>query len=593
MSRGSSQAVAESISIARLPSGVRLFAWVRLRSWLASLRQLLAAPAKLFVLILVWPALLGGLYLLADRGIRFVYDASGLGPFVMERLWFLFLFVSMALLGVSQLASAYSTLVLAQETRCWMTLPVSARSLCRAKWVESSFYSAWAVAVLVLPLCLAYLNVLKRPPWFLGYVAGVLLLPWIGIVTSLSTTILLLWLRWVGCLVIRREAIPVAFVLAAAGIFWMLGERYSESSHDVWFLALQDLLPRMQVATSKWLPSSWVAIALDAGLDGRWIEGGLYACLLWTSALGCWRLLDYLSAAILFPVLRQHAQPLYVTSPQGRIPARSADNTDRAAGSATAGSTVERAIPAAFSTTWWMRHPMAALLMKDVLLVIRDPMQWSQGVMFFGLLGAYFANIHRLAQLSVEPSWRIGVASLNLACTLLVLGSLAVRFVFPQMSLEGRSLWLIRIAPSGMRRLMWAKLGLYGVIAVVVVDGLLALSASRLGLSLTVSWWLAGVGTIAALTLIGLTVGLGAWWINPDAQDAARIVSSSNGALVLVLMLGYVGCVVSALVAVWGSGADPRGMTLASMGLIGGSLVIGGVPIRQGMVRLERMEGTA
>ena len=148
MSRG-------SVRTSRLPAGVRLFYWVRLRAWQRGLRDLIRAPVKLAVVVAMWSLLLIGVYALSYRGIRFVYDTTGLGPFLLSRLWFLFLFVVIIMLAVSQFASAHSTLVRAAETRYWMTLPVSARTLCRAKWTESSFYSAWAVAVSVLPVCLA------------------------------------------------------------------------------------------------------------------------------------------------------------------------------------------------------------------------------------------------------------------------------------------------------------------------------------------------------------------------------------------------------------------------------------------------------
>jgi ABC-2 type transport system permease protein len=289
--------------------------------------------------------------------------------------------------------------------------------------------------------------------------------------------------------------------------------------------------------------------------------------MLWTTAFISWRLLDHVAAVLLLPVLQRQGQPVRGREQPAEASAR-------------------------LTMAWWMCHPFRAALVKDLLLVARDPMQWTQAVVFFGLLGAYFANIHRLAHFSVEPTWRIGVASLNLACTLLVFGSLSVRFVFPQISLEGRSLWLLRLAPHGTRRLMHAKLCLYGAIALIVVEGLLWLSAGRLEVPMPMRWWLAGVGLITSLTIVGLTVGLGAWWVDPTAQDAARVVSSSTGALVLVLMLGYVGCVVAALVAAWTSWATGSWwwLFLSSLGLVLVSLLAGWVPVRRGLVRLEHLE---
>ena len=558
-----------------LPSGLRLFWWVRLRSWRAGVRALLGEPVKLGVLVVAWSLLLGGIYLLSLRGIQFIYDALGVGPFLLNRLWFLLLFVITLLLAVSQLPSAYSTLVRAPETRYWMVLPVSARTLCRAKWLESSVYSSWSVALLITPLGLAYLAVLNKPWWLIGWV-GIVLLPLMGIATALSTMILLVWLRWVGRLAIRRELIPFGFVLACGALFWLVGERHTETEQDVWFLTLQSWLPRMRIAMSMWLPSSWAATAFDAWLQARWQAGLLYAGLLWTTLLVCWRLLDHCAAGLLWRVLRQHATP----TTGGLQPSADAAH-DQTSGRIMAAS-------------WWMRRPLAASLVKDLLLILRDPMQWSQAVVFFGLLGAYFGNIHRLASFSGNPAWRVGIVSLNLASTLLIFGSLAVRFIFPQMSVEGRCLWLLRMTPRGMERLLISKLLLYGALALVVVDGLLMLSVSRLAIPSAIQWWLAGVGTVGAFTLVGLTVGLGACWIDLAAQDAARVVSSSKGALALVLMLGYMACVIVALVVAWTTWSDivPLRIILVSLGLLGLSLVTGWLPVHLGLRRLDRLEYT-
>ncbi len=97
------------------------------------------------------------------------------------------------------------------------------------------------------------------------------------------------------------------------------------------------------------------------------------------------------------------------------------------------------------------------------------------------------------------------------------------------------------------------------------------------------------------MAIVGLTVGLGARWIDPNAQDAARVVSSSNGALVLVLMLTYVGCVVSALVMAWAgwAAASPGRLIVTAVGLAIISALTGWLPVRLGLAKLERLEHTA
>ena len=541
--------------------------WLRACTLRAAWSVTRRSPLKLAVIVTVWSILLVGAYLLAWYGVQFVYRTAGVGSFFLDRLWYLFLFIVSVMLFISQLATAYSTMIRSEETRLWMSWPLSARWIVRAKWLESTCYSAWAAILLMLPIGVAYLQVLHKPCGRLAWLLFILL-PLVGVMTAGSTAVLLVWLRWVSPrLIPRRELAPIGLVIMSLLVFWLLGAQDRGRSQEVWFVALQELLPRMQLASSLWMPSSWVARSLSACLNDRWMEASLFAGLLWSSAAVSIRLLDHLAAWTLLAVLRRHA----------------------------AGETRSRPGAArvlTLSRRWWMAHPFWACVMKDLLLLIRDPAQWSQGLVFFGLLGAYFSNIHRLTQMAVEPSWRIGVASLNLACTLLVFGSLAVRFVFPQMSLEGRRLWLVHVAPGGLRQVLYAKLICYGSLAVVLTEGLLWVSATRLGVPGPMAWWLAAVGAVASFSLVGLTAGLGAWLIDPGASDPGRIVSSSNGALALVLMLGYIGTTIWALVVGWTSwiNRQPLGFGLAGLGLLGASWLLGVLPVRRGVGVLERLE---
>lgn len=503
---------------------VRLFGWVRLRQLRVAASELLHQPAKLAVLAVAWGGLFVGVYALAYRGLKFISDTAGIGAFLLERLWYLFLFVVMALLFISQMATCLSTIIRSTETWWWRTLPVPVRSLGRAKWLESSFYSSWAVLLLLAPIVCAHLVLSHRGLWLLGWM-GFLALPMLGIVTALATLVLLLGVRSSVRWPLPRGSAAALFVAACALIFWLLGERAQEQDRDAWFLALQEVLPRMRVAMAPVWPSSWVATALADAMNGRWTEAWMYAALLWTTAAVAWRALDHVMAWQLNRVLEPPAPEAW----------RGADAT---------------------CSSWG--HPLAAMLRKDVLLAGRDPMLWSQALVFFGLLGAYFANIHRLARFSGDPSWRLGLASLNLACTLLVLGSLAVRFVFPQPSLEGRALWLLRMVPRGIAQLLRAKLWFYGAAAAALVEGLLWLSMARLDVPGPLRGWLLLIGLAAAWTIVAITVGLGAWWADPSATDAARVVSSSRGAMALVGVLVYVGLVIAALLAAWAGWAAHR-----------------------------------
>ncbi len=101
----------------------------------------------------------------------------------------------------------------------------------------------------------------------------------------------------------------------------------------------------------------------------------------------------------------------------------------------------------------WLLRPLPTavrlMMVKDLRLFRRDPLQWSQILIFAGFLVVYFFNIRRFTYES--PSDYIGwvnmVSFLNLSVVGLLLSTFTTRFVFPMISLEGRRFWIL-----GLRR---------------------------------------------------------------------------------------------------------------------------------------------
>ena len=87
------------------------------------------------------------------------------------------------------------------------------------------------------------------------------------------------------------------------------------------------------------------------------------------------------------------------------------------------------------------------LILKDLRLFRRDPVQWSQFLIFFGLLTLYFVNIHRFSYDANYVAWVNMISFLNLAVVGLILSTFTTRFIFPMISLEGRRFWILGLVP--------------------------------------------------------------------------------------------------------------------------------------------------
>src|SRR5262249_61454977 len=125
---------------------------------------------------------------------------------------------------------------------------------------------------------------------------------------------------------------------------------------------------------------------------------------------------------------------------------------------------------------FFLPRPIRLLMLKDLRTFRRDPAQWSQFLIFFGLLAFYFLSIPRLGYGVQSPSWRNLVRFLNLSVTALILSTFTSRFIFPLLSLEGRNFWVLGLLPLKREAILWGKFAFASGISLVSTEALVILS---------------------------------------------------------------------------------------------------------------------
>jgi len=236
---------------------------------------------------------------------------------------------------------------------------------------------------------------------------------------------------------------------------------------------------------------------------------------------------------------------------------------------------------------------------KDWRLFARDPVQWSQCAILFGLMGFYVLNLRSFAYHSAQPLWRNLTALLNLTATSLVLATVTTRFIFPLLSLEGRRFWLLGLAPVTRRAILWSKFAFSFFAALVITAPLIFLSDMMLRLPTATAWHHVAATAMICFGVSGLSVGLGAVYPNWREQNPSKIVSGFGGTLNLLVSIAFVLTVVMLTVlpyalavqalASGASAAPPRlAYGIAGAGVV--SLVAGLLPMHLGLRALRRLE---
>ncbi len=521
--------------------------------------------------LLFWGFIFGVLYrlLLYFRGVEEI------GPLLAGKLLGLILIAFMSLLLLSNVITALSSFFLAKDLDLLVGAPNDWLRLYGAKLLETAINSSWMVVLMAVPMFAAY-GIAYQGGWLYPLYATLLFLPFLVIPSVLGSAVTLLLVNIFPARRTRDILSLIAVLTAGLIVLLFRVVRPERLARPEGFRSLVEFVGVLRTPTSPFLPSEWLQAATM-----RWLDGGqadwLGLALLWTTA-----------AAFLVGGALAHRAWFErgFSKAQESGQQRSAPTSSR-------------------SLLFRLLAPFGSvrreLVLKELRLFFRDTTQWSQLILLAVLVIVYVFNIRYLPLRGEGITLFLVnvIPFLNLALAGFVLASIAARFLFPGVSLEGRTLWLLRSSPISMRDLLWAKfwvgtlplLGL-ALAIVTITDILLQVSAFMFAVSM---------GTIVLMTfaLCGLAVGFGTLFPQYETENAAQIPTSFGGLLYMMASIALIaGVIVLEARPVYqylyaksfGGTTDPGEMIvyfgLAALVCVTMTLA----PLRMAQRRLERVE---
>ncbi len=531
--------------------------------------------------VLLWVGAYGafhaGFHWLQHIDVGVSNDIMNIGEIVMLRLLSVFALALFLMLIFSNILISFSTLYRAQETSYLLQTPLSHRELFLGRFAECVVFSSWASAFLGSPLILAYGRITGAPLAFY-FAALAVYIPFVTVPAALGAIFTISLVRVYPRL--PRGALAVAAALLAAGLAFYLRDTFNTArmAEDTYFQskALSAFGAISTQTQSPWLPSHWAAQSLILVSRGQYADGLFYILLLLSNAL----LIVWLASEL--------AQRMYYpgwASLAGRERKRLRWFTFGVLGH------TERLMA-------WAPQPARALIVKDIKLFWREPAQWLQFIIFFGIMAVYIAGL-RNQEVPGAPYYRSWIACMNIGACTLILATLTSRFVFPLVSLEGRRFWVLGLAPITFRQVVRQKFWLSVATTSAFTIGLIVLSCIRLGVEPLVFFLAVYSIIITNFALSGLAVGLGSLFPNFQEDNPARIVSGMGGTLNFLLSMGYIALVVGAQTVIiqWRvleRFTHPGSFRWALTGVLVFITVLSAVcaiaPLRLGLMHLDRAE---
>src|SRR5262249_55310942 len=152
--------------------------------------------------------------------------------------------------------------------------------------------------------------------------------------------------------------------------------------------------------------------------------------------------------------------------------------------------------------------PTQLLIVKDFRTFRRDPSQWSQVLIFLGLIILYFSNVKWFYEQEIGKPFQNGISLLNLVATSFLMCAYTGRFVFPMLSLEGRKFWILGLLPLKRESLVWGKFVFAALGCLAVGEFLILFSNLMLQMSPEIIAVQMLTMAVVALSLSGMSVGL-------------------------------------------------------------------------------------
>ncbi len=463
--------------------------------------------------LLFWTAM----FVLSSRMLEYFRSTEIIGEILAHHLLSMVFLTFFSLLIFSNIITSLSNLYLSADLELCHSSPASLEEIFLSRFVFTLFDSSWMLVIFGLPVMMAYGWVFNPEIGFyfdlfhLG-LALAIIAAGIGMLITIIMVSIFPAQK-------TRDIIMIfmIFVIIALYVMFRLIRPERLVDPDAFFSIMQ-YVSALKAPDHPFLPTCWITDALWSHIRGRADNNLFNILLLWSSA-----------AALIVINVWVAGTAYFVGF------SKSQEAKKRRAGKGILDMTI-RLLKKPFS------DDVAAILEKDTRNFFRDNTQWSQLLLLGALVVVYLYNF------SVLPLERSAirldflqntVAFLNLGLASFVLASVSVRFIFPAVSAEGKSFWIIQKSPISIKRFLLGKYLIYlfpmlilGEILIIFTNRLLDVSVFMMILSSITMF-------IAIFAMVSLGVGLGAIHPRFRFENISQVATGFGGLVYMIISALY------------------------------------------------------
>lgn len=476
-------------------------------------------PLRLFLLGGIGAAFWIGIFGVSMRVLRYFRGIEEVGDLILAKLLSMMLITVFSLLIFSAILTCLSKLYLSKDLSLVFSLPAKRHQIFIARWLESTFDSAWMVMLYTLPVLIAYGIAYDASSMYYAYLP-VALVPLAAVASGIGALVVILAVMAIPASRIRTLFVffgLFAFIAVYMAFRLLRPERLVDPEA---FATVLVYLHALKSPDFPFLPSTWAYDGIHGLLTGDAAQG-LFAASL-----------SLAGAGFLYCAMVITADTVYFS---GLSKAQTAKER----------LLQPRRKPALKKSR--LPGPVRAFAEKEIKTFFRDQTQWSQVFLIAALVVIYIYNF-KVLPLERSPIQTLYLQNLlsflNMGLVSFVLIAVTARFAFPAVSLEKEAFWLVRACPIRIRTYLWVKFVIY-FLPLLILSEILIVGTNLL---LKVTPLMMGLSTVTLCLLVPgvvcLGVGLGAAFPDFNSENPAQSVTSWGGLLFMMLGALFVGAVI-------------------------------------------------
>ncbi|MHB1051427.1 MAG: putative ABC transporter permease subunit [Bacteroidota bacterium] len=507
--------------------------------WKLSTRYDLGTIVKNIGSFIVFGSFAVGAFYFSNFITSYLLENVGIGLFLFHRFIGMLLFVFFITINLGNMVVSFSTLYRTPEVHFLLSSPVSYLNIFVIKFLDNFFYSSGTLFMVGFSVLLGY-GVYFNYPWhfYLLIMFGVLI-PFMFLAACVAVIVLLLAMKLASKVNFR--------ILASCIILFYIGQIYLYFKVTSPVNLVQEVMKyypyvnlyfgSLDPSIVKVLPNYWVSEILYFYVMKNYFAVTGYVLLLVLSTAG----------AFVFALAA--ANRMYYSTWITSLSLRSL-TVKRFTGSA---SFFGFGTPTVFSPQ------TEVLLKKEFWQFVREPSQWIHFVVMMALLTIFLTSISTLNIKLESAELKAVVYLVVFIFNIFLINSIALRFGFPLISLEGNAYWSLRSAPIALSAQYWIKFSIIAIFLLVLSlivaylsnipylypRGVFNMQTREIeqiaphSAMIQLSYFSIAITPIIALTLASVNFSLGSVYANFIEKNPIRIASSQGATMTFLLTIVY------------------------------------------------------